>query len=180
MKTIVNILIVILMTSVLIACKDKSQVKKPEPAKKTPLQTTTVKRTIETVKAKAKKTSKKIEAITYNPEGRRDPFLSIIVLTKQKVGKKKKTVNPLENYDVTDFRLIGVVYTGKAEKDYYASVVLPDGKAYTIRKGTTLGLYDGKVIDIKSDTVVIREYIVNYRGQLRPKDTVLKLRKEEE
>ncbi len=180
MKTIINILMVILLTSVLIACKDKPQVKKPESARKTPVQTTTVKRTIETVKPKARKTRKNIEAITYNPEGRRDPFLSIIVLTKQKVGNKKKTLNPLENYDVTDFRLLGVVSTGKAGKDYYASVILPDGKAYTIKEGTTLGLYGGKVIDIKSDTVVIREYIVDYRGQLRPKDTVLKLRKEEE
>ncbi|GBE37340.1 Pilus assembly protein, PilP [bacterium BMS3Bbin07] len=177
MKTILNILIVMLLTSVLVACKDKPQVKKSGPAKKTPVQTTTVKRTNETVKPEVKKPGKSIEAIIYDPEGRRDPFLSIIVLTKQKVQKKKKTLNPLENYDVTDFRLLGVVYTGK---DYYASVALPDGKAYTIRKGTTLGLYGGKVIDIKSDTVIIREYVVDYRGQLKPKDTVLKLRKEEE
>jgi len=177
MRTIVNILMVTILAFVLVACKDKSQVKKTGPAKKTPVQTTRVKRTVGTVKAEAKKAKKGFEAITYNPEGRRDPFLSIIVLTKQKVEKKKKTLNPLENYDVTDFRLIGVVYTGK---DYYASVVLPDGKAYTITKGSTLGLYGGKVIDIKSDAVLIREYIVDYRGQLRPKDTVLKLRKEEE
>ncbi len=177
MKTILNILIVMLLTSVLVACKDKPQAKKSGPAKKTPVQTTTVKRTNETVKPEVKKTGKGIEAIIYDPEGRRDPFLSIIVLTKQKVQKKKKTLNPLENYDVTDFRLLGVVYAGK---EYYASVALPDGKAYTIKKGTTLGLYGGKVIDITSDSVIIREYVVDYRGQLKPKDTVLKLRKEEE
>ncbi|VAX30604.1 hypothetical protein MNBD_NITROSPIRAE02-624 [hydrothermal vent metagenome] len=176
MKTIVNILLVILLTSVLVACKDKAQVKKTGPAKKTPVQTTTVKSTSGTDKSEAK-ARKTIEPIIYDPDGRRDPFLSIIVLTKQKVEKKKKTLNPLENYDVTDFRLLGVVYTGK---EYYASVALPDGKAYTIKKGTTLGLYGGKVIDIKSDAVIIREYVVDYRGQLKPRDTVLKLRKEEE
>ncbi|NOY39172.1 MAG: pilus assembly protein PilP [Nitrospirae bacterium] len=177
MKTIVNILLVILLSSVLVACKDKAQVKKSGPVKKNTVQTATVKRTNETVKPEVKKAGKSIEPIIYDPDGRRDPFLSIIVLTKQKVEKKKKTLNPLENYDVTDFRLLGVVYTGK---EYYASVALPDGKAYTIKKGTTLGLYGGKVVDIKSDAVIIREYVVDYRGQLKPKDTVLKLRKEEE
>ncbi|NOZ25201.1 MAG: pilus assembly protein PilP [Nitrospirae bacterium] len=177
MKSIMNILAVILLASALAACKDKPEVKKAEPVRKPSVQANTLKGAVKAVTAEAKKAKKTIEAITYDPEGRRDPFLSIIVLTKQKVEKKKKTVNPLENYDVTDFRLLGVVY---ADNDYYASVVLPDGKAYTIKKGTTLGLYGGKVIDIKSDTVVIREYIVDYRGQLRPKDTVLKLRKEEE
>ncbi len=177
MKTFVNILTVIILTSVLVACKDKPEVKRAQPVKKSPAQANTPKGTVPAVTPKPKKAKKGIESITYNPEGRRDPFLSIIVLTKQKVEKKKKTVNPLENYDVTDFRLLGVVY---ADNDYYASVILPDGKAYTIKKGTTLGLYGGKVIDIKSDAVVVREYIVDYRGQLIPKDTVLKLRKEEE
>ncbi len=177
MKTFVNILTVIILTSVLVACKDKPEVKRAQPVKKSPVQTNTPKGTVPAVTPKPKKAKEGIESITYNPEGRRDPFLSIIVLTKQKVEKKKKTVNPLENYDVTDFRLLGVVY---ADNDYYASVVLPDGKAYTIKKGTTLGLYGGKVIDIKSDAVVVREYIVDYRGKLMPKDTVLKLRKEEE
>ncbi len=116
------------------------------------------------------------EVISYTAEGRRDPFLSIVVMTKQKVVKKKK-LNPLENYDVTDFVLIGVIHDGK---EYYASVILPDGKAYTIRKGMTLGLYGGKVVDITPDTVVIREYLTDYKGRRKPKDTILKLRKEEE
>ncbi len=174
MKEILKVLFPLLLAVILVSCKDKPRTERPVPVKK-PVQA--AQGTAAKTTAAAKEKKKVLEVITYNPEGRRDPFLSIVVLTKQKVEHKKKTLNPLENYDVTDFRLLGVVYTGA---DYYASVVLPDGKAYTIKKGMTLGLYGGKVIDIKNDAVIIREYLVDYKGQLKPKDTVLKLRKEEE
>jgi len=57
---------------------------------------------------------------------------------------------------------------------------MPDTKSYTIRKGMTLGLNNGKVIDITKDSVFIREQIKDYKGQTKSKDTILKLRKEEE
>jgi hypothetical protein len=44
----------------------------------------------------------------------------------------------------------------------------------------TLGLFGGKVIKIDPVGVVIREQVKNYRGEVEPKDTILKLRKEEE
>ncbi len=118
------------------------------------------------------------EVIKYNPAGRRDPFLSILALTKQKIEKKrKKRRNPLENFDVTDIKLLGIIEKGN---EYFASVLLPDGKAFTIKKGVTIGLYGGKVIDIKRDRLIVREYVMDYRGELRTKDTILRLRKEEE
>ncbi len=116
--------------------------------------------------------------IRYDPAGRRDPFLSILVLTKQRIEKKKRhSKNPLENVDITEVKLLGVVKKGNK---YFASVLLPDGKAFTITKGTTIGLYNGKVIDIRLDRLVVREYVMDYRGRIKPKDIILKLRKEEE
>jgi len=44
----------------------------------------------------------------------------------------------------------------------------------------TLGLYGGKVRDITRNSVIITEQIKDYKGQLKTKDTILKLRKEEE
>jgi len=134
----------------------------------------------ETVKEEKNKMSfknKKI-IIKYDPMGRRDPFLSIIALAKQKMKKlKKKALTPLENYDVMDIKLLGIVYDGK---EYYASILLPDGKAFTVKEGISLGLYGGKIIEISEDRLIVREYIMNYKGELKPKDTVLKLHKEEE
>jgi Tfp pilus assembly protein PilP len=44
----------------------------------------------------------------------------------------------------------------------------------------TVGLYDGKIIDVSPNQLVVREYVMDYKGRLKPKDTILKLRKEEE
>jgi len=119
----------------------------------------------------------KIELVPYTAKNRRDPFASIILSTKQKMEKKKKSLNPLENFDVTDFKLMGIIFDGKR---YYASVVLPDNKAYTLKKGMSAGLYGGKVDRITKDSIVFNEYVIDYMGVKQLKKTELKLRKEEE
>ncbi len=114
------------------------------------------------------------EVYEYNAQGRRDPFMSLAVVAKEKPHFKKRA-NAIENYDVDEIKLTAIVWDNH---EYYALVTLPDNKSYTIRKGMTLGLYGGKVQDITKDSVLIREQVKDYRGQLRTKDTLLKLRKE--
>jgi Tfp pilus assembly protein PilP len=58
--------------------------------------------------------------------------------------------------------------------------MLPDKKSYTITEGMTLGLQGGKVVKITKDSVVIREYIRDYRGEMKPRESILKLHKGEE
>jgi Tfp pilus assembly protein PilP len=118
----------------------------------------------------------KIERIEYTAEKRRDPFVSIISLARKKMEVQKKTGNPLENYDVADFKLLGVIFDGKK---YYASVVLPDQRAYTLVKGMGVGVRGGKIVDITSDKLVVREYIIDFMGKTEPKYTEIKLRTEE-
>lgn len=119
----------------------------------------------------------KIVQTPYTARNRRDPFASIIIVTKTKMEKKRKSLNPLENFDVTDFKLMGIIFDGKR---YYASVVLPDNKAYTLRAGVKVGLYGGKVERITPDSVIMQEYVLDYMGVKQQKKTELKLRKEEE
>jgi Tfp pilus assembly protein PilP len=175
MRKLASLMLIVLLLAWIPACKGKPA-RKPvkTPAKKV----SRAAQKEENVVIPSKPEIFRIKKVEYNPTGRRDPFLSIVSLTKQKVQKKrKKSLNPLENYDVADFRLLGVIYDGK---DYYASILLPDGKAFTVKKGMKLGLYGGSIIDVSPDSLVIREYVMNYKGELKPKDTVLKLRKEEE
>jgi|Deesub1362B_J571_1020462.scaffolds.fasta_scaffold00273_18 type IV pilus assembly protein PilP len=121
------------------------------------------------------------EVIKYDPAGRRDPFLSIIAITKQKIkkmAKKRRSLNPLENYDLTDIKLLGIVYDGK---QYYASVLLPDGKGFTVKEGMRIGINGGKIIKLLADRMIVREYLPDIKtGKLKPRDTILKLHKEEE
>ncbi len=113
------------------------------------------------------------EVYNYDPKGRRDPFMSLVVVAKQRPRLRK--ANPVENYDVSEIRLSAIVWD---KNRYYALITLPDGKSYTITQGMTLGLYGGKVQSINRSSVLISEQIKDYRGQLKTKDTLLKLRNE--
>ncbi|HDO36407.1 MAG TPA: hypothetical protein ENH07_08985 [Nitrospirae bacterium] len=178
MRKWMPLIIALLMILPLASCKGKAPKKQiASPARKTISRK--VQKKNPTPRTVQKQVSvPEIKQVEYNPAGRRDPFLSILALTKQKIERKrKKNLNPLENYDVADFRLLGTIYNGNG---YFASILLPDGKAFTVKKGMTLGLYGGKIIDLGEDSLTVREYVMNYRGELKPKDTVLKLRKEEE
>lgn len=116
------------------------------------------------------------ETYIYEQKGRRDPFASLVQVAKEK-PKRLRGAKPIENFDVGEIKLNAILWDNK---QYFALITLPDGKSYTIRKGTTLGLYGGKVEEITRDSVLIREHVKDYRGQLKTKDTILKLRKEGE
>ncbi|MBA4348817.1 MAG: hypothetical protein C0415_02370 [Thermodesulfovibrio sp.] len=116
-------------------------------------------------------TTKQVAAYEYSARGRKDPFSSLVMKAET---EKKKGLIPLENYEVSEFKLIAILWD---KTGHYAVITLPDGKSYTIRESVKLGLHGGKVYKITKDSVIIREDIRDYRGVLRPKDTQLKLRK---
>ncbi len=116
------------------------------------------------------------EIYAYDPKGRRDPFVPLNEIVKEKTLKKRGS-RPIENVDVEEIKVIAIAWDSQ---QFYAMVTLPDKKSYTIRKGMTLGLYGGRVREITKDSVIITEQIKDYKGQLKTKDTILKLRKEEE
>lgn len=123
----------------------------------------------------------KKEVYEYTSENRRDPFLSIIEASKlkkeaERAKKKKKGLAPLEDYDLSQFNLIAIVWE---RNSYYALVGLPDKKFYTITKNTNVGIHGGKVRDITPKTVVVREMLPDYKGEIKPKDTIMRLREEE-
>jgi type IV pilus assembly protein PilP len=112
----------------------------------------------------------------YDPQERRDPFLSLVKKEKKR-PKKTKGASPLESFSVEEIKLLAIA----SDKDEsYAMILLPNRKTFTIKKGMVLGLEGGKVEEISAERVVIREYVKDYKGNLKPKDTVLKLHKGEE
>lgn len=114
------------------------------------------------------------ETYTYDKNGKRDPFVSLVVTV---VEKPKKGQTPLENYDIGAIKILGIVWTDKGS---FATVVLPDGKAYTLSEGMTIGIHEGKIQKINKNHIVIMERIKDYKGQLKSKETILKLREGEE
>jgi type IV pilus biogenesis protein PilP len=143
------------------AKKPMAEMVKPVPAKEAP---------------KAEEATKtEPEAYKYTAGGRRDPFLSLIEITKEK-PTKKKGATPFESYNLDEIKLLAIASTNKKN---YALIELPNGKTYTIRKGMTLGMEGGKVEMITKGSVLIREYVRDYRGELKPRDIILKLHKGE-
>ncbi len=116
------------------------------------------------------------EVYAYDPKGRRDPFTSLVEV-KATTKKALKGASPIESFDVEEIKLIAIAWD---RQQSYAMVTLPDNKSFTIRKGMTLGLFGGKVSEITRDSVIITEQVKDYKGQIKTKDTILKLRKEEE
>ncbi len=110
----------------------------------------------------------------YNSKGRRDPFATLIIKTE---AGKKKGATPIESYEVAEFKLTAILWDASG---FYALVSTPDGKNFTLKEGTIIGLHGGKIYKITRDSVIIREVLKDYRGIAMPKDTVLKLHREEE
>jgi Tfp pilus assembly protein PilP len=109
----------------------------------------------------------------YDTKGRRDPFVSLIEKEKEDTIL---TGNPLLDNDISQMRVIAIVWE---PGERYALFGLPDGKYYTIQEGMQIGLHGGDVEEILEDSVLIREQKPDFRGELRPVDTYLRLRKEE-
>lgn len=117
---------------------------------------------------------KSTSAYEYSGIGRRDPFTPLVM---KKGTEREKRITPLESYAVGEIKLIAILW----EKNrYYAVVTLPDNKSYTVADGTKVGINGGVVSRITKDSMVISERVRDRRGRISPKNTVLKLRVEEE
>lgn len=163
--------ILILAAFINLGCKDKVVTPKQPVAQKPAATSSTAPAAVKNEAPKVEK-----EIYVYDPKGRRDPFMSLAKVSSAKT-ERKKGATPIENFNVDEIKLIAIASDGQ---QYYALITLPDKKSYTINNGMSLGLYGGKVIEITKDSVLISEQVKDYRGQTKTKDTILKLRKEEE
>ncbi len=85
---------------------------------------------------------------------------------------KGKKVLPLEQFEVSDFELVGIV-TGSGIKK--AMVQDLTGKGYFIQVGTRIGKMGGKVTRITGKEVVIEEPFRDFLGRRSSRVITLKL-----
>ncbi|MBW2559577.1 MAG: pilus assembly protein PilP [Deltaproteobacteria bacterium] len=123
-------------------------------------------------------------AYRYDPEGKPDPFKPFIEIVEKekKTGQTQKTdepqedsvLPPLQRFSVDEFRLTGILWT--ADKKI-AIVKTPQGKRYTLRRGTRLGINGGRVMKILRDSVVVVEKIKDFSGTVHTERVILALKK---
>ena len=115
-----------------------------------------------------------IDNYSYNPSGKPDPFRPFIVVVdvaaKQQVVKKAEaSMFPLQRAETEKFRVVGIA----GDRDHRVAIAEDAAKKfYPLLIGTHIGLYNGKVIDILADRVIVEEYETK-----NAKRVILKLRK---
>lgn len=114
---------------------------------------------------------------TYNPAGKADPFKPFIQLTPVKASAKTAVQTPLQNYDLSQLKLVAVISTPEGN---IALVEDSVGKGYFLKKGTWVGKNDGKVTKILKDKVIIEETYQDILGQTKMNEVTLFLYRIEE
>ncbi len=116
------------------------------------------------------------EGYVYQQRDRRDPFVPLIVPTKTLVKKAERKIGTLESYDINEFKLSAIV---TKNTEYFALLVTPDNRSFTVHKGSVIGLNKGKVNQILSDKVILVEYSKDFRGEFKERQLIIEFRKGE-
>ena len=111
----------------------------------------------------------------YNPAGRRDPFMPLIVRDEKKAKAADRP--PLERYTITEFKLTGIVWGGFG---YNAMLEGPDGKGYFVRVGTVIGQNRGVIRKITKSNMVIEEKFKDAAGDMQRNEIIVELRLKQE
>lgn len=116
----------------------------------------------------------------YIPQGKIDPFDPLfqkkkgVVRAKKRRLKKRIPRTPLEKFDLSQLKLVGVIMSPDGNK---ALVEDSSGKGYTLSKGTYIGINAGKVVEIQRDRIIIEEELEDATGNVTIQRKELKLNK---
>lgn len=101
---------------------------------------------------------------TYNPQGRRDPFVSLLKPVSADQGARTRKQG-MEGFMVQEVALKGVV---KMQKGYRAMLLGTDGKSYFVSVGQRL--YDGVIVAIDAGSVTFRQEVTDPLTTVRSRD----------
>ncbi|GMV51669.1 pilus assembly protein PilP [Nitrospirales bacterium NOB] len=104
---------------------------------------------------------------SYDPSGRRDPFLPLYQLGQQ--TEADATLPPLQRVGLTELSLIAVIW---GNYGYTAMVQTPDGKGYSIRRGTRIGPNNGVVSSITERGIIVQERFMDVYGNKQEREYV--------
>lgn len=108
-----------------------------------------------------------MSARSYDPSGRRDPFVP--VLQQIGVGSIDPSLPPLQRVGLTEMNLIAVVWGAYGNT---AMVQTPDGNGYTVRRGTRIGPNNGVVSAVTEKGIVVQERFTDVYGSKQEREYV--------
>ncbi len=115
----------------------------------------------------------------YDSKGKIDPFKPLIQDKSEEsrpvVDKRpKRILTPLEKIELSQIRLVAIIIM---EKKQIAMVEEANGKGYEVGIGTYIGKNQGRVSEIHSSSIVIKELVQDYKGRLKERVQEIKLHK---
>jgi type IV pilus assembly protein PilP len=110
---------------------------------------------------------------TYNPAGRRDPFVSLLKPVEG-VSQPRKAPG-MDGFLIQEVALKGIV---KTKDGYVAMLVGPDTKAYFARVGQRL--FDGSIIAMDQATVTFRQEVTDPLSPIKVREVKKSLYPSEE
>ncbi|OGU14420.1 MAG: hypothetical protein A2076_16805 [Geobacteraceae bacterium GWC2_53_11] len=116
----------------------------------------------------------------FDFSNKKDPFKPFVVVKvesknskeKETPGKKLRNSLPIHSFDVSQFKLIGIITGGRENQ---AMVTDPGGKGYVLKTGMLIGKNDGKITSITSAGVDILEQFKDDNGRVRKEHIKLTL-----
>ncbi|MCC2639974.1 MAG: putative Type pilus assembly protein PilP [Nitrospira sp.] len=111
--------------------------------------------------------SSEFSGTSYDPSGRRDPFLPMY--QPGQPLESDSNLPPLQRVGLTELSLIGVIW---GNYGYTAMVQTPDGKGYSIRRGTRIGPNNGVVSSITERGIIVQERFTDVYGNKQEREYV--------
>ena len=99
----------------------------------------------------------------YLPEGRRDPFQTMLAPPTQGSAQTAESNQPpIQRVAVAELTVIGIVWGGFG---YTAMVQAPDGRGYAVQRGARIGNNNGIVSAITEKAVIVEERFTDIYGK---------------
>ena len=201
---IIFLLLVLGLCLMIVACEDKSQIQKEstshtisgkisQPVVKTALKKDVSKKNLSSQKelnAKTKISSPETkiedklieqkEKEHYDSKGKINPFAPLIQEKSPQEDKPvvdnrpKRILTPLEKIELSQIRLVAVIIMKNRS---IAMVEEASGKGYEVEIGTYIGKNQGKVFEIRKNSIVVKELVKDYQGRLKEQVKEIKLHK---
>jgi type IV pilus assembly protein PilP len=115
----------------------------------------------------------------YSAAGRADPFSSFLkaqaMRQQRRTQDTTRTLSPLERFEVTQLKVVGIISNNLDPESVTAMVELPDGKGFVLRKGERVGMNHGRVVMISNDQVHVLEETEDLYGGIVNRSVVLRL-----
>lgn len=114
---------------------------------------------------------KDADSYRYNPEGKRDPFLSPFYRRPEQ-PMLEEAQTPLQRFDLGQLKLVGVIME---EREPKALIEDSGGLGYIVTKGTPIGSKGGIIKAIEPRRIVVEEYEVDFYGNRQAQERALPL-----